>query len=81
MQTVLITLVVILLVVTVFPSTTSMTTSVNRRADGIIMNYDPYHPEMIAKYGAPGETDNEGFNPYTDSVGYGTISFSSIINR
>ena len=41
------------------------------RSDGLRITYDPYSPEMIAKYGAPGETDNEGFNPYADSVGPG----------
>jgi hypothetical protein len=35
------------------------------------MNYDPYTPEMRAKYGAPGRTDSEGFDPYSDSVGPG----------
>jgi len=41
------------------------------RADGVRMNFDPYAPEMAEKYGAPGETDSEGFNPYADSVGPG----------
>lgn len=41
------------------------------RPDGVRMGYDPYHPEMIAKYGPPGETDDEGFNPYADTVGPG----------
>lgn len=41
------------------------------RRDGLKIAYDPYAPDMIAKYGAPGQTDNEGFNPYTDSVGPG----------
>ena len=35
------------------------------------MSYDPYTPDMIAKYGAPGKTDIEGFDPYTDTVGPG----------
>ena len=57
----------IVVLLLLFPILTfAMTTkAVNRRADGVIMNYDPYHPEMMEKYGAPGETDNEGFNPYT----------------
>ena len=29
---------------------------------------------MAAKYGAPGKTDNDGFNPYADSVGAGIYS-------
>lgn len=41
------------------------------RKDGLKINYDPYAPEMVEKYGAPGMTDDEGFNPYTDSVGPG----------
>ena len=41
------------------------------RHDGLKINYDPYAPEMVAKYGAPGSTDNEGFDPYSDSVGPG----------
>ena len=41
------------------------------RADGVRITHDPYHPHMIEKYGAPGQTDNEGFDPYRDSVGPG----------
>ena len=41
------------------------------RSDGLKMSYDPYTPDMIAKYGAPGQTDHEGFDPYTDTVGPG----------
>ena len=41
------------------------------RHDGLKINYDPYAPEMVAKYGAPGKTDHEGFDPYSDSVGPG----------
>lgn len=41
------------------------------RADGVRIGYDPYSPEMLEKYGSPGETDSEGFNPYADSVGAG----------
>ena len=53
--------------------------SVRRRADGVIMNYDPYAPEMIQMYGRPGETDDEGFNPYSDSVGPGI--YGGIVKR
>ena len=49
------------------------------RADGVRMNYDPYTAEMMAKYGPPGETDNEGFNPYTDSVGPGI--YGGVVKR
>lgn len=41
------------------------------RADGVRIQHDPYHPEMMEKYGAPGKTDKEGFDPYADSVGAG----------
>jgi len=41
------------------------------RSDGLKINYDPYAPEMVAKYGAPGKTDSEGFDPYSDTVGAG----------
>lgn len=34
------------------------------RSDGIVINYDPYTPEMAQHYGKPGETDDDGFNPY-----------------
>ena len=44
------------------------------RQDGVRITHDPYAPGMAAKYGAPGETDNEGFNPYADSVGAGIYS-------
>merc|ERR1712203_1298325 len=41
------------------------------RSDGLKMSYDPYTPDMIAKYGAPGQADHEGFDPYSDTVGPG----------
>jgi len=41
------------------------------RSDGLKIGYDPYAPDMIAKYGAPGKTDHEGFDPYSDTVGPG----------
>lgn len=40
------------------------------RADGVRITHDPYAPGMAEKYGAPGATDAEGFDPY-DSVGPG----------
>jgi ankyrin repeat protein len=57
----------------------SMSSTQTRRADGIIMGYDPYAPEMVNKYGRPGQTDNEGFNPYADSVGPGI--YGGIVKR
>eukprot|EP00287_Rhodomonas_sp_CCMP768_P010513 CAMPEP_0196720566 /NCGR_PEP_ID=MMETSP1091-20130531/3347_1 /TAXON_ID=302021 /ORGANISM="Rhodomonas sp., Strain CCMP768" /LENGTH=206 /DNA_ID=CAMNT_0042061847 /DNA_START=109 /DNA_END=729 /DNA_ORIENTATION=- len=41
------------------------------RADGVKITHDPYAPGMAEKYGAPGQTDTEGFDPYADSVGPG----------
>ena len=41
------------------------------RTDGVRITHDPYSAHMIEKYGAPGKTDNEGFDPYQDSVGPG----------
>ena len=29
------------------------------RADGVRITHDPFHPDMAAKYGKPGETDSE----------------------
>ena len=49
------------------------------RPDGVRMGYDPYTPEMAAKYGVPGKTDNEGFNPYADTVGPGI--YGGIVKR
>merc|ERR1712086_401701 len=41
------------------------------RKDGVRITHDPYAPGMMEKYGAPGQTDSEGFDPYADSVGPG----------
>lgn len=41
------------------------------RADGVRITHDPEAPGMAEKYGAPGETDDEGFDPYADTVGPG----------
>ena len=41
------------------------------RSDGVRITHDPYAPGMAEKYGLPGQTDNEGFDPYADSVGPG----------
>merc|ERR1712205_204468 len=35
------------------------------------ITHDPYAEGMSDKYGAPGQTDNEGFDPYADTVGPG----------
>ena len=41
------------------------------RHDGVRIQHDPYSPGMAEKYGTPGNTDDEGFDPYADSVGAG----------
>lgn len=49
------------------------------RADGVRITHNPYDPKMMEKYGQPGETDNEGFDPYADSVGPGI--YGGIVKR
>jgi hypothetical protein len=44
------------------------------RRDGVRITHDPYAPSMAGKYGLPGRTDSEGFDPYADSVGAGIYS-------
>ena len=46
----------------------------NYRADGVRITHDPFEAGMAAKYGAPGATDSDGFDPYADSVGAGIYS-------
>jgi len=41
------------------------------RAEGVKILFDPYAVGMAEKYGLPGNTDNEGFDPYSDTVGAG----------
>jgi hypothetical protein len=41
------------------------------RRDGVRITHDPNAPGMAEKYGARGNTDSEGFDPYADSVGPG----------
>jgi len=49
------------------------------RSDGVRITHDPYSAGMAEKYGIPGETDNEGFDPYRDSVGAGI--YGGIVKR
>lgn len=49
------------------------------RADGVRIQHDPYAPGMAEKYGAPGATDDEGFDPYADSVGPGI--YGGVVKR
>lgn len=48
-----------------------MSSSEYYRKDGVRITHDPYAPGMAAKYGLPGSTDSEGFDPYADTVGAG----------
>lgn len=52
------------------------TTSALYRADGVKITHDPYAEGMAEKYGLPGATDSEGFDPYRDTVGAGIYSGS-----
>lgn len=64
------------------PMTTPSSTPNNRdyyRHDGVRITHDPYAPGMAEKYGTPGHTDNEGFDPYGDSVGPGI--YGGIVTR
>jgi hypothetical protein len=47
--------------------------------DGVRIQHDPLSPELAAKYGLPGETDNEGFNQYAHTVGPGI--YGGIVKR
>ena len=46
------------------------------RSDGVRITHDPYAPGMAEKYGLPGNTDKDGFDPYADTVGPGIYSGS-----
>merc|ERR1719379_2187696 len=46
---------------------------------GTRITHDPYAPGMAEKYGKPGKTDNEGFDPYRDTVGPGI--YGGIVQR
>lgn len=41
------------------------------RSDGVRITHDPYAPGMAEKYGLPGQTNPDGFDPYADTVGPG----------
>jgi hypothetical protein len=49
------------------------------RADGVRITHDPYAEGMAEKYGAPGATDAEGFDPYGDTVGPGI--YGGVVRR
>merc|ERR1719421_454243 len=46
---------------------------------GTRITHDAYAPGMAEKYGMPGKTDNEGFDPYRDTVGPGI--YGGIVKR
>ena len=48
------------------------------RNDGVRITHDPYQPGMAEKYGLPGNTDPEGFDPYADTVGPGIYYGGSV---
>ena len=52
-----------------------------RRADGVRIQHDPTDPRIVAKYGQPGRTDDEGFDPYSDTVGPGIYGAHSADRR
>jgi len=49
------------------------------RKDGVRITHDPYAPGMAEKYGTPGKTDDEGFDPYADTVGAGI--YGGVVQR
>ena len=54
------------------------------RSDGVRITHDPYAPCMAEKYGLPGQTDKDGFDPYADTVGpgiYGDLSSATKMAR
>lgn len=61
-----------------FPHTVAMAADLYR-ADGVRICHDPYAPGMAEKYGKPGKTDSEGFDPYADTVGAGI--YGGIVKR
>jgi hypothetical protein len=49
------------------------------RPDGVKITHDPFAPDIMEKYGLPGRTDDEGFDPYADTVGPGI--YGGIVKR
>jgi hypothetical protein len=50
-----------------------------RKSDGVRIAHDPFAAGMAERYGRPGQTDSEGFDPYRDSVGPGI--YGGIVKR
>jgi hypothetical protein len=71
------------LLLTLASTRTKMTSQSNPndvfRQDGVRITHDPYAVGMAEKYGTPGNTDHEGFDPYKDSVGPGI--YGGIVQR
>merc|ERR1719409_466367 len=62
-----------------FPARPMSAVAERFRPDGVKILHDPFAPGMVEKYGKPGATDNEGFDPYADSVGPGI--YGGIVKR
>jgi len=60
-------------------SAAAAASAVRVRADGVRILHDPFAPGMREKYGAPGATDDEGFDPYADTVGPGI--YGGVVKR
>jgi len=57
----------------------AMASTTYYRKDGVRITHDPYAKGMAEKYGRPGSTDDEGFDPYADTVGAGI--YGGIVKR
>lgn len=62
----------LLLVPLSLPARCMSQSAVYYRSDGVRITHDPHAKGMAAKYGSPGQTDADGFDPYADSVGAGS---------
>jgi len=62
-----------------FPNSVRSMAKEYYRADGVRITHDPNAPGMVEKYGRPGKTDNEGFDPHADTVGAGI--YGGIVQR
>ena len=67
------------LLLTTTPTAAQMVQRELFRQDGVRITHDPFAPGMLEKYGAPGMTDSEGFDPYADSVGPGI--YGGVVKR
>ena len=58
----------------------SMSQREHYRADGVRIQHDPYQEGMAEKYGRPGETDQEGFDPYAGIELRDSMSGSNLLS-